>query len=89
MKLARNAFVVVRNDDFRRDGCPVRRTVRAGIAPSAVLSRPAATRLTAVWHIDPMTQRLVCSWSREPAPEEGQPLSRINAARPRRAAYRR
>lgn len=72
MKLARTAFVVLRNDDPRRDVRNFRRTTRPNIAPTAAVRRPVALRLTATWRLDPQTQRLECSWSMEPVAADEQ-----------------
>lgn len=72
MKLARTAFVVVRNDGPRREVRNLRRTMRPNIAPMAAVRRPVALRLTATWHIDPQTQRPECTWSMEPVAADDQ-----------------
>jgi len=89
MKLARTAFVVVRNDDLRRESRHIRRSARPSV-PRIVAPRPATRQLIAAWRVDPLTDRLECRWSAEAAPADDQgPLSRINAARRHRALYRR
>jgi len=89
MKLARTAFVVVRNDELRHQSRNVRRMTRPSVL-RAVVPRQSAGRLVATWRVDPLTNRLECAWSAEAAPaDERGPLPLINAARRQRALYRR
>ncbi|WP_162827058.1 hypothetical protein [Pseudolabrys taiwanensis] len=75
MKLARTPFVVVRNDDSRREVRHPRRPTHARAPAFTIVPRPVPLRLAAAWHLDPRTQRLVCAWSME-ADVADEPISR-------------